>query len=233
MEWLGVRVQDLARSGALGVGVYFRQGGGCCQSQYVRRVAREDLRWGPVSEAGEYAFDLPHLLSTRRIGPDLTRVGLKYADDWHYAHHWDPRLVVPGSIMPSFRWLFEAVPIRVRKGNAGLELEATEAVSRYFTMRKDKPVLLFPNESGLVFVPPRPNGELPIDGTPVLDVTPFGDTPPTLTSVLLVVPTKELVGLVRYVQKLGTNRGAWREGFEPPDGALCRVGNPQTPGPLA
>jgi cytochrome c oxidase cbb3-type subunit 2 len=35
-----------------------------------------------------------------------------------------------------------------------------------------------------------------------------------------VVPTKELVGLVRYVQKLGTNRGAWREVFEPQSVAL-------------
>ena len=228
VKWVRYESSDYSPLESLGRAVYIREGCWYCHSQYVRPVAGEELRWGPVSEAGEYAFDLPHLFSTRRIGPDLTRVGLKYADDWHYAHHWDPRLVVPGSIMPSFRWLFEAVPIRVRKGNAGLELEATEAVSRYFTMRKDKPVLLFPNESGLVFVPARPNGELPIDGTPVLDVTPFGDTPPTLTSVLLVVPTKELVGLVRYVQKLGTNRGAWREVFEPQNVALSVMGIPQT-----
>ncbi|PYM49658.1 MAG: cytochrome-c oxidase, partial [Candidatus Rokuibacteriota bacterium] len=228
VKWVRYDASDYTPLETLGRAVYIREGCWYCHSQYVRPVAGEELRWGPVSEAGEYAFDLPHLFSTRRIGPDLTRVGLKYADDWHYAHHWDPRLVVPESIMPSFKWLFEQARVPVRKGNAGLELEGTPAVARYFTLRKDTPVLLFPNETGVVFVRPRPDGELPIDGAPVLDLTPFGDKPPALTSVLLVVPTKELVGLVRYVQKLGTNRGAWREVFEPQNVAVSVMGIPQT-----
>jgi cytochrome c oxidase cbb3-type subunit 1 len=87
--------------------VYIREGCWYCHSQYVRPVTGESFRWGPVSQAGEYAYDFPHLLSTRRIGPDLTRVGRKYGDGWHIAHHWDPREVVPDSIMPSFPWLFE------------------------------------------------------------------------------------------------------------------------------
>ena len=228
VKWVRYESSDYTPLEKLGRAVYIREGCWYCHSQYVRPVAGEELRWGPVSEAGEYAFDLPHLFSTRRIGPDLTRVGLKYADDWHYAHHWDPRLVVPESIMPSFKWLFEQARVPVRKGNAGLELERTPAVARYFTLRKDTPVRLFPNETGVVFVRPRPDGELPIDGAPVLDLTPFGDKPPALTSVLLVVPTKELVGLVRYVQKLGTNRGAWREVFEPQNVAVSVMGIPQT-----
>jgi cytochrome c oxidase cbb3-type subunit 2 len=228
VKWVRYESSDYTPLEKLGRAVYIREGCWYCHSQYVRPVAGEELRWGPVSEAGEYAFDLPHLFSTRRIGPDLTRVGLKYADDWHYAHHWDPRLVVPESIMPSFKWLFEEAQVPVRKGNEGLELVATPAVARYFTMRKDKPVLLFPNETGLAFVRPRPDGELPIDGTPVLDLTPFADKPPALSSVLLVVPTKELVSLVGYVQKLGTNRGAWREVFEPQNVALSVMGIPQS-----
>ena len=228
IKWVRYESSDYTPLEKLGRAVYIREGCWYCHSQYVRPVAREELRWGPVSEAGEYAFDLPHLFSTRRIGPDLTRVGLKFADDWHYAHHWDPRLAVPESIMPSFKWLFEQARVPVRKGNAGLELEPTPAVARYFTLKKDKPVLLFPNETGLVFVRPRPDGELPIDGTPVLDLTPFNDKPPALTSVLLVVPTTELVGLVHYVQKLGTNRGAWREVFEPQNVALSVMAIPQS-----
>src|SRR5207249_2661035 len=167
-KWVRYDASDYTPLETLGRAVYIREGCWYCHSQYVRPVAGEELRWGPVSEAGEYAFDLPHLFSTRRIGPDLTRVGLKYADDWHYAHHWDPRLVVPESIMPSFTWLFEQARVPVRKGNAGLELERTPAVARYFTLRKDTPVRLFPNETGVVFVRPRPDGELPIDGAPVL-----------------------------------------------------------------
>ena len=41
-----------------------------------------------------------------------------------------------------------------------------------------------------------------------------------------MVPTKELVSLVGYVQKLGTNRGAWREVFEPQNVALSVMGIP-------
>ncbi|MFI5305249.1 MAG: cbb3-type cytochrome c oxidase subunit I [Nitrospiria bacterium] len=89
--------------------VYIREGCWYCHSQYVRPVTGESLRWGPVSQAGEYAYDFPHLLSTRRIGPDITRVGRKYEDGWHIAHHWNPRHVVPDSIMPSFPWLFKPV----------------------------------------------------------------------------------------------------------------------------
>ncbi|MHB8482976.1 MAG: cbb3-type cytochrome c oxidase subunit I [Nitrospiria bacterium] len=92
-----------------GRGVYIREGCWYCHSQYVRPVTGESLRWGPVSQAGEYAYDFPHLLSTRRIGPDITRVGRKYEDGWHIAHHWNPRHVVPDSIMPSFPWLFKPV----------------------------------------------------------------------------------------------------------------------------
>ena len=43
----------------------------------------------------------------------------KYGDDWHYAHHWDPRLVVPDSIMPSFKWLYTRVRVAVLKTDAG------------------------------------------------------------------------------------------------------------------
>ena len=76
--------------------MYLREGCWYCHSQYVRPVTGETRRWGPVSEAGEYAFDVPHLFGTRRIGPDLTRVGLKYGDEWHLAHFWNPRDALSG-----------------------------------------------------------------------------------------------------------------------------------------
>ncbi len=229
IKWVRYEASDYTPLERLGRSVYIREGCWYCHSQYVRPVTGEDFRWGPVSEAGEYAFDLPHLLSTRRIGPDLTRVGLKYSDDWHYAHHWNPRFTVPDSIMPSFTWLYEQVRVPVRATDGGgLELERSAALSRLFTMREDRPISLFPNESGLTFVRPRPDGELPIDGAPVLDFTPFLGKAPKISTVLLVVPTREVVGLVGYVQKLGTSRGAWREVFEPQNIALSVMGIPET-----
>jgi len=233
IKWVRAEATDYTPLERLGRAVYIREGCWYCHSQYVRPVAGEELRWGPVSEAGEYAWDLPHLFSTRRIGPDLTRVGLKYSDDWHYAHHWDPRLVVPDSLMPSFRWLFHRLRVPVRAGPEGPELEPTAELRRLFTMREDAPVLLFPNEQGLTFVRPRPDGELPIDGRPVVDLTPFKERRPEFRELLLVVPTRELVGLVRYIQKLGTNRGAWREAFEPQNVGLAVMTIPSTEDLLA
>src|SRR5436309_5094184 len=215
VKWVRYDASDYTPLERLGRGVYIREGRWYCHSQYVRPVTGEDLRWGPVSEAGEYAFDLPHLLSTRRIGPDLTRVGLKYGDDWHYAHHWDPRLVVPDSIMPSFKWLYTRVRLALRRTDAGPALAPSDELKKYFTMKAETSIPLYPNAEGVTFVPPPANGQWPLDGTPVVDLKGFGDNAPALERVTLVFPTPELVGLVRYIQKLGTNRGAWREVFEP------------------
>jgi cytochrome c oxidase cbb3-type subunit I/II len=215
VKWVRYDASDYTALEHVGRSVYIREGCWYCHSQYVRPVTGEDLRWGPVSEAGEYAFDLPHLFSTRRIGPDLTRVGLKYGDDWHYAHHWDPRLVVPDSVMPSFKWLYTRLRLSLVKGNDGPALPPSDELKKYFTMKAERPIALYPNADGLTFVSPSPDGRWPLDGTPVIDLKGFSDKPPALERVTLVFPTQELVGLVRYVQKLGTNRGAWREVFEP------------------
>jgi cytochrome c oxidase cbb3-type subunit 2 len=61
-------------------------------------------------------------------------------------------------------------------------------------------------------VPPGPDGALPLDGTPTIDVSHLKTPPATLR---LVTPAADLVDLVRYLQKLGTNRGVWRDVFEP------------------
>jgi cytochrome c oxidase cbb3-type subunit 1 len=102
-----IQVADYTPLEKKGRQVYIREGCWYCHSQYVRPVTGENLRWGPVSQAGEYVYDQPHLLSTRRIGPDLTRVGRKYGNDWHAAHYWNPREVVPDSVMPRFPWLYK------------------------------------------------------------------------------------------------------------------------------
>ncbi len=104
---LPIRVNDYSPLEQRGRQVYIRDGCWQCHSQYIRPVAGETLRWGPVSQVGESAYDRPHMFSTRRIGPDLTRVGRKYGDDWHTAHLWNPQNVVADSIMPRFTWLFE------------------------------------------------------------------------------------------------------------------------------
>jgi cytochrome c oxidase cbb3-type subunit I/II len=106
--------EDLVKRGRE---IYIREGCWYCHSMYVRPVANENLRWGPVSQVGEYAFDTPHLFGTRRIGPDLTRDGGKYGDDWHRVHFFDARLIVPDSIMPKFPWFYEKKAVRDTEGD--------------------------------------------------------------------------------------------------------------------
>jgi cytochrome c oxidase cbb3-type subunit I/II len=87
--------------------IYVREGCYNCHSQMIRPFRSETLRYGPWSRAGEYTYDRPFQLGSRRIGPDLHRVGGKYPDAWHYEHMRDPRSTSPGSIMPPYQWLLE------------------------------------------------------------------------------------------------------------------------------
>lgn len=107
---VSVNVSDYTSLEQHGRQIYIENGCWHCHSQYIRPVTGESFRWGPVSQIGESAYDRPHLFSTRRIGPDLSRVGRKYGDDWHVAHFWNPSEVVPDSIMPRFTWLFDVNP---------------------------------------------------------------------------------------------------------------------------
>lgn len=91
----------------LGRDIYVREGCYTCHSQMVRPMPSDVLRYGKVSEANEYVYDRPFQWGSRRIGPDLHRVGGKYTDIWHYRHMLDPRSTSPGSIMPKYPWLFK------------------------------------------------------------------------------------------------------------------------------
>jgi cytochrome c oxidase cbb3-type subunit I/II len=85
--------------------IYIREGCNTCHSQMVRPMRAELLRYGDWSRAWEYEFDRPFLLGSRRLGPDLHRVGGKYPDAWHYDHMENPRALAPGSIMPDYDWM--------------------------------------------------------------------------------------------------------------------------------
>ncbi len=85
--------------------IYIREGCYVCHSQMIRPMRAELLRYGEWTRAGEYRYDHPFLLGSRRIGPDLQRVGGKYPDAWHYEHMRDPRSTTPGSVMPKYPWL--------------------------------------------------------------------------------------------------------------------------------
>lgn len=86
--------------------IYIREGCNTCHSQMIRPLRAETERYGHYSVAGEFVYDHPHLWGSKRTGPDLARVGERYSDDWHRAHLYNPRDVVPESNMPAYPWLF-------------------------------------------------------------------------------------------------------------------------------
>lgn len=85
--------------------IYVREGCYLCHSQMIRPMRAEILRYGEWTRSPEYQYDRPFLLGSRRLGPDVQRVGGKYPDAWHYEHMRDPRSTSPGSIMPTYGWL--------------------------------------------------------------------------------------------------------------------------------
>src|SRR5258708_18503318 len=93
-----------------GRGVYISNGCLYCHSQQVRdpSFGSDQARgWGRPSFPEDYRYDEPHLLGTMRTGPDLINIAVRQPSRaWHYAHLYQPRALVPGSVMPSFRFLF-------------------------------------------------------------------------------------------------------------------------------
>ncbi len=87
--------------------IYIKEGCVGCHSQMIRPFRAETERYGHYSVAGESVYDHPFLWGSKRTGPDLARVGGRYSDDWHRAHLYNPRNVVPESKMPSYPWLVE------------------------------------------------------------------------------------------------------------------------------
>ncbi|MDT3734905.1 MAG: cytochrome-c oxidase, cbb3-type subunit II [Denitratisoma sp.] len=85
--------------------IYIREGCYNCHSQMIRPFRAETERYGHYSVAGEFVYDHPFQWGSKRTGPDLHRVGGRYSDEWHRAHLFNPRDVVPESNMPPYAFL--------------------------------------------------------------------------------------------------------------------------------
>jgi cytochrome c oxidase cbb3-type subunit I/II len=187
----------------LGRHVYIREGCWYCHSQFVRPVNRDTDKWGPVSQAGEFTYDVPQMFGTRRIGPDLSREGNRRSDEWHYAHHWNPRATEPESMMPSYTWLFREDAEHDRKVIAFIEQYDKNHDGRVTKSELDKngdgvvtPDEIPPEMAALDVWPVNPDGTV---GDGVIDMHDYGP-----------VPTREMQGVEAYLQKIGTSIGDWR-----------------------
>ncbi|EWS55602.1 cbb3-type cytochrome c oxidase subunit II [Methylibium sp. T29] len=110
--------------------MYIANGCVYCHSQQPRAKAfAPDFSrgWGRATVAGDYAYDQPHLLGTMRTGPDLMNIGVRQpSEQWQLGHLYQPRAYMPGSIMPSYPFLFETRE-RAEKGDVVVSLPPGQA----------------------------------------------------------------------------------------------------------
>ena len=98
----------LTPEAARGRVLYLKEGCGYCHTQFVRDL-EVDQPYGRGSVAADYALEKPPLLGTQRTGPDLANVGVRQPSEvWNLIHLYNPRAVVPQSVMPAYPWFFES-----------------------------------------------------------------------------------------------------------------------------
>jgi cbb3-type cytochrome c oxidase subunit II len=105
----GPGVVPLTPKQAAGRRVYVAEGCSYCHTQQVRPLAT-DRAFGRPAAPGDFAYQTPELLGSERTGPDLSNIGIRQPSAvWQFLHLYEPRSVVPQSIMPAFPWLFRVV----------------------------------------------------------------------------------------------------------------------------
>lgn len=158
--------------------VYIREGCYTCHSQMIRPFRSETERYGEYSKAGEFVYDHPFQWGSKRTGPDLHREGGKYPNSWHFLHMNNPRSTSPGSIMPAYTWLYDD----------NTDWASTEG--KIMTLRS----------LGV----PYPEGfeRIALDSAKAQAATISADIS---TSGNPISADKEIVALIAYLQRLGTD----------------------------
>ena len=117
------------------------------------------------SVAADYLYDVPVQLGTLRAGPDLAAIGTRLPDANILLNHlYAPKSVTTGSLMPSFKFLFDVQKIGATPSPAALNLpkefapaagyevvpkpEAQQLVAYLLSLRADAPLYEAP------FTPP-------------------------------------------------------------------------------
>jgi cytochrome c oxidase cbb3-type subunit I/II len=164
----------------LGRDLYVREGCVGCHSQMVRPFRSETERYGEYSKAGEFIYEHPFLWGSKRTGPDLQRVGGKYPDAWHYNHMEDPGTTSPGSIMPRYLWLLKQ------------KLDTNALPARLAALRK----------VGVAYPPgyetQQAQKDLADQAARVVENLEQG-------SITNAPPDREIIALIAYLQRLGTD----------------------------
>ena len=118
------------RSGTAHSGQEIYRANGCasCHTMQVRtRGYGADLErgWGTRNTVlRDFIWDNHVFLGQTRIGPDLANVGARgySTPEWHLIHLYNPRLMVPESLMPQYPYLFEERKISGQRSPDALAL---------------------------------------------------------------------------------------------------------------
>jgi cytochrome c oxidase cbb3-type subunit I/II len=158
--------------------IYIREGCYTCHSQMIRPFRDEVARYGEYSKAGEFIYDHPFQWGSKRTGPDLARIGGKYPDSWHYNHMLDPRIMSPGSIMPSYGWLLND---KVDTASTGAKIRAMQTLGVPYPSGYDK----------------KANADLVTQGNKI--------KASLKKDKLEASSTSEIVAMIAYLQRVGTD----------------------------
>lgn len=161
--------------------IYVREGCYTCHSQQVRPFRSETERYGEYAKAGEYVYDHPFQWGSKRNGPDLSREGVvggrQYRpNSWHYTHMLNPQQLNAQSIMPVYSWLIKD----------DLDLSTTAKKIRVMQF------LGVPYPQGYDKIA---NDELMIQARGIAD--------DLKSQGIQVEPTKEIIAMIAYLQRLG------------------------------
>ena len=122
----------------LGEKIYAIEGCWYCHTDQTRTLIEDVVLNGsdsypaPPSSANEFIYQKITFPGTRRIGPDISRVGVKRPSrDWHKAHFWAPKTASMGSIMPAFQHFFDNDPRGTGKSAIGIPNYRFEAIYQY------------------------------------------------------------------------------------------------------
>ncbi len=161
--------------------LYVREGCYTCHSQMIRPFRSETERYGEYSKAGEFVYDHPFQWGSKRTGPDLARAGvgnLKKSDGWHFRHFREPSSISEGSIMPKYAFMLTD------------ELDTTSTPAKIRAMR----TLGVPYAEGFDL---QANAALLEQAQGIVDNL--------KTDSIRISPTKEVIALIAYVQRMGTD----------------------------
>lgn len=123
---------------AYGEQIYAIEGCWYCHTDQTRTLIQDVVLNGsdsypaPPSSPNEYIYQKITFAGTRRIGPDISRVGIKRPSrEWHMAHFWDTKLTTKGSIMPVYRHFFDPNTKNKNLNQVGTPNLQFEAIYQY------------------------------------------------------------------------------------------------------